>query len=71
MRIPITMCHGIRPDGDRPLTVEHLDRLVGIAREMGFESIDYDDLAAWRDGTADRAGVIETAESSPFFMFGS
>ena len=52
MRIPITMCHGIRTHGDRPLTVERLDRLVGIAREMGFESIDYDDLAAWRDGSA-------------------
>ena len=51
-RIPITMCHGIRSHRDKPLTVEHLDRLVGIARELGFESIDYDDLAAWRDGTA-------------------
>jgi hypothetical protein len=50
MRIPITMCHGIRPEGERPLTVDHLDRLVGIAAELGFESIGYDDLAAWRDG---------------------
>ena len=52
MRIPITMCHGIRTHRDKPLTVEHLDCLVGIAEEMGFESIDYDDLAAWRYGSA-------------------
>ena len=49
MRIPITMCHGIN-GGDYPLTVEHLDLLAGIAREMGFESIDYDQLEAWREG---------------------
>ena len=51
LRIPITMCHGIVTQGDRPLTVGHLDSLVGIASEMGFESIDYDDLAAWRAGS--------------------
>lgn len=50
MRIPITMCHGIVTDGERPLTVEHLDSLVRIASEMGFQSIDYNDLAAWRAG---------------------
>ena len=50
MRIPITMCHGIVTEGERPLTVEHLDKLVRIASEMGFESIDYDDLANWRGG---------------------
>lgn len=49
MRIPITMCHGIN-GGDYPLTVEHLDLLTGIARAMGFESIDYDRLEAWRQG---------------------
>ena len=47
-RIPITMCHGIVTEGEKPLTVERLDSLVRIASEMGFESIDYDDLAAWR-----------------------
>ena len=55
MRIPITMCHGIRSDGrpgNRPLTVEHLDGLIGIASEMGFESIGYDDLESWRSGSA-------------------
>ena len=47
MKIPITMCHGIRHDGEKPLTEEHLDRLVGIARELNFESITYDDLDGW------------------------
>ena len=50
MKIPITMCHGIRPDGERPLTVERLEGWLAIARELDFQSIDYDDLAAWRDG---------------------
>ncbi len=57
MRIPITMCHGIRPNvtgGDlrHPLTAEHFSRLMGIAAEMGFQSINYDDLASWRAGGA-------------------
>ena len=51
MRIPITMCHGIREDHEKPLTAEHLDLLVAIASEMGFQSISYDDLAAWRAGS--------------------
>lgn len=51
MKIPITMCHGISPVHKKPLTPEHFDRLVGIAREMAFASITYDDLAAWREGT--------------------
>ena len=50
MRIPITMCHGIAPGGDRPLTVERLDELLNIASELGFESIGYDDLEVWRNG---------------------
>ena len=37
MRIPITMCHGTREDRQKPLTAEHLDRLVAIAGEMGFK----------------------------------
>ena len=48
-RIPITMCHGINPKGDFPLTEDHMDALVQIAREMEFESINYDDLDAWRN----------------------
>ena len=51
MRIPITMCHGIRVDHEKPLAVERLDQLVAIASEIGFESIDYDDLAGWRAGS--------------------
>lgn len=51
MRIPITMCHGIRDEGDKPLTVERLDTLMKVASEMGFSSITYDQLADWRDGT--------------------
>ncbi|MDP6356611.1 MAG: polysaccharide deacetylase family protein [Planctomycetota bacterium] len=47
MRIPITMCHGISTGGDHPLTREHFDSLVSIARELEFESITYDDLAEW------------------------
>jgi peptidoglycan/xylan/chitin deacetylase (PgdA/CDA1 family) len=55
MRIPITMCHGIRPTvtgGELryPLPAEHFDSLMSIAAEMGFQSINYDQLAAWRDG---------------------
>ncbi len=56
MRMPITMCHGISEGGDRPLTVDHLDRLMGIAAELGFQSATYDDLAAWRGGTGDMPG---------------
>ena len=51
MRIPITMCHGIGEGGQYPLTHEHFGTLVSIARELGFESISYDQLAAWREGT--------------------
>ena len=49
MRIPVTMCHGISlKSPDKPLTAEHFDRLMKIAAEMGFASIHYDDLEAWR-----------------------
>ena len=55
MRIPITMCHGIRPVAagalSKPLTEERFGQLMGIAAEMGFQSINYDQLAAWRAGT--------------------
>ena len=56
MRIPITMCHGIRPAGSalapNPLTADHFDRLMKIASDMGFTSINYDALASWRAGSA-------------------
>lgn len=53
MRIPITMCHGTNPKGgtaERPMPLDagRFDRYFSIARELGFESISYDDLAAWR-----------------------
>ena len=52
IRIPITMCHGISAEGEYPLTEEHLDRLIRIAHEMDFHSINYDQLAAWREDGA-------------------
>jgi len=48
-RIPITMCHGLSSGGDKALTAEHCDTLMKIAAELGFESITYEELAAWRD----------------------
>ena len=48
MRIPITMCHGVSVDRQPPLDAEHFEGYFRIASEMGFESISYDDLAAWR-----------------------
>ena len=47
MKIPITMCHGIRNEGTNPLTVKHLETLISIAFEMEFNSITYDDLDSW------------------------
>ena len=49
MKIPITMSHGTDqiPGKRNPLTQEHFARLVAVARELGFQSISYDDLAAW------------------------
>ena len=49
MRIPITMCHGINPGGNFPLTADHFDSLIRVARDLGFESINYEQLAGWRD----------------------
>ena len=51
MKIPITMCHGIRDDGEKPLPVERLDALMRVASEMGFSSITYDQYADWRSDT--------------------
>ena len=55
MKIPITMCHGIRDTGTgtlpNPLPASHFDRLMKIAADMGFESINYDQLAGWREGS--------------------
>ncbi len=52
-RIPITMCHGIdatNPDPWLALSKPHFDDLVRTASEMGFESINYNQLDAWRNG---------------------
>ena len=49
LRIPITMCHGIRDEGEFPLARQHFSTLVGIAAELGFNSIDYNQLDAWRN----------------------
>ena len=53
MRIPITMCHGVHPaapSDPKPFEQPQFDRLMKIAAELGFSSINYDDLAAWRAG---------------------
>lgn len=55
MRIPITMCHGVTA-ADKSLPKEHFGRLMAIVAEMGFESVNYDDLAAWREGTGELPG---------------
>jgi peptidoglycan/xylan/chitin deacetylase (PgdA/CDA1 family) len=49
MKIPITMSHGTDqiPGQNNRLTQEHFAKLIAIAHELGFQSIGYDDLAAW------------------------
>ena len=55
MKTPITMCHGIRPNAAgalrHPLTEERFDALMGLASELGLQSINYDQPAAWREGS--------------------
>lgn len=53
MRIPITMCHGISDAGDFPLSRERFAAVGRLAADLGFTSIDYDQLAAWRSGDGD------------------
>lgn len=58
VRIPITMCHGIDhvgypPQIPHPLPADRLTELMKIAHDMGFESISYDDLEAWRNSDSD------------------
>ena len=43
MRIPITMCHGL----SNTLTIKRFEEYFTIASELGFSSIDYDDLENW------------------------
>ncbi len=56
MKIPITMCHGVNPKREPPLDAEHFEAYFRMAAELGFQSISYDELAAWRAG---RAGLPE------------
>ena len=58
VRIPIHMSHGIdrtpRPTsatGRQSLSAAQFDVLYRIARDMGCETIGYDDLEKWRNGT--------------------
>ena len=45
------MCHGTSAKSmNRPLTCDHFALLMRIPAEMGFESIGYDQLEAWRTG---------------------
>lgn len=53
MRIPITMCHGTSSGGEFALTPDHFDQLIAVARDMAFESINYDQLAGWRNDGAE------------------
>lgn len=59
MRIPITMCHGTTWQPQKVkhqknlLTPQRFERYFEIAAELGFQSISYDGLATWRNGTAD------------------
>lgn len=51
VKIPITMCHGIdTKKAKAPLTAKHFERLIKVAADLGFESINYDDLEAWQAG---------------------
>lgn len=43
MRIPITMCHGV----DNTLTIKRFEEYFKIANELGFTSINYNDLEKW------------------------
>jgi hypothetical protein len=58
VRIPIHMSHGVdripRPTsttGRQSLNAAQFDALYRIARDMGCETIGYDDLENWRNGT--------------------
>lgn len=48
MRIPITMCHGVRTKREMILDAARFRRYFEIAARLGFESISYDDLAIWK-----------------------
>lgn len=59
LRIPITICHGTTSEwAEYPLTPEHLGKMFAMAREMGFESIKYDQLQHYMDGAEAGEGNI-------------
>ncbi len=51
MKIPITMFHGLTVGDEKPVDQAYFDGLICIARELGFESINYDALDAWMNGS--------------------
>lgn len=45
------MLHGILTgdsQGFKPITFDHLDKLLSIASDLGFESITYSDINEWQ-----------------------
>ena len=59
LKIPITVCHGTTSKwAEYPLTPEHLGKMFALARELGFESINYDQLEALMDGAEPGTGDI-------------
>lgn len=59
LRIPITVCHGTTSQwAEFPLTPEHLGQMFALARELGFESINYDQLEALMDGAEPGTGNL-------------
>lgn len=59
LKIPITVCHGTTSKwAEYPLIPEHLGKMFALARELGFESIKYDQLEALMDGAGPGTGEI-------------
>ncbi len=61
LKIPITVCHGTTSHwAEFPLSADHLGEMFALARELGFESIGYDQLEALMDGAEPgRGGMPE------------
>jgi len=58
MRIPILMSHGVErapaPDWPGPqMTAADFARLMAVVADLGFESVTYDELAAWWTGSGE------------------
>ena len=59
LKIPITVCHGTTSKwAEYPLAPEHLGKMFATARELGFESIKYDQLESLMDGAGPGTGDI-------------